>query len=241
MLQLHYLSKNARAQPLLFLLAVLSCSQLLNAQEQKTGVTIGEPETKKQVSGYVHEKTKELLYSIRDNERLLEKGEIDKETYHRAVFDQLNSWISTARFARGIMGRFHKEASPEQVQTFTQKIQTSLLNTYAGVVDELRIGSIRLDEVPKSKRRGGKKPGKPNRHSVRLSVQLRSGAVYPFQYSVGLDAESRLWRVYNLIVDDINLGLIYRNQFASAMTDPANQGQIDLVIKNWNSKVGRGG
>ena len=43
------------------------------------------------------------------------------------------------------------------------------------------------------------------------------------------------WRVRNVIVNGINLGLTYRNQFAEALRSPANKGDIDKVIAGWTT------
>jgi phospholipid transport system substrate-binding protein len=45
--------------------------------------------------------------------------------------------------------------------------------------------------------------------------------------------EDGVWRVRNVIVDGVNLGLTYRNQFASAMQSGDARGDIDAVIDEW--------
>jgi phospholipid transport system substrate-binding protein len=40
------------------------------------------------------------------------------------------------------------------------------------------------------------------------------------------------WRVTNVTIDGINLGLAFRQQFASAMAQ--NEGRMDDVIASWN-------
>ena len=43
------------------------------------------------------------------------------------------------------------------------------------------------------------------------------------------------WRLRNLIIETINLGEIYRNQF-SALAKEAND-DLDLVISRWNDTI----
>ena len=43
------------------------------------------------------------------------------------------------------------------------------------------------------------------------------------------------WKLRNLIIETINLGEIYRNQF-NALAQSAN-GDLDLVIDQWNATI----
>ena len=45
------------------------------------------------------------------------------------------------------------------------------------------------------------------------------------------------WRMYNIIINGINIGLTYRNQFASAMKAPENNGSLDAVINGWGETI----
>jgi phospholipid transport system substrate-binding protein len=60
------------------------------------------------------------------------------------------------------------------------------------------------------------------------------GKVYPMEYSV-MKMPAGDWRIRNVIVNGINLGLTYRNQFAAAVTSPANRGDLDKVIAGWTT------
>jgi phospholipid transport system substrate-binding protein len=52
--------------------------------------------------------------------------------------------------------------------------------------------------------------------------------------ALGSDGE---WRVRNIIVNGVNMGLTYRNQFAGAMKDPVNGGSLDKVIDGWSNML----
>lgn len=211
---------------LLLALVYFGCLQISEAQENPSSELARE-----QVAERINEKTKELLHLIRDNQALLEE---DEEAYQKLISDQINTWVDVHRFARGIMGRFYKEATPEQIDIFINTARISLLKTYTGVLNELRLDSIRIDKRKTQKKK--KRASKPGKATVLLSVQLKTGRTYPFRYSMSLNEEQQ-WLMYNLIVDGINFGLVYRNQFASAMADPINQGQINLVIEHWSRQV----
>ena len=53
---------------------------------------------------------------------------------------------------------------------------------------------------------------------------------YEVQYSMRADKKGQ-WRLRNMVVESINLGKIYRNQFDNAVQ--VYEGDIDRVIDNW--------
>jgi phospholipid transport system substrate-binding protein len=55
-------------------------------------------------------------------------------------------------------------------------------------------------------------------------------------YSMRLSKDG-VWRVYNLIINGINIGLTYRNQFASSMKSPEHRGNLDAVIATWGDTI----
>ncbi len=61
----------------------------------------------------------------------------------------------------------------------------------------------------------------PDRDSVKMEVHSKEGKIYPVIYSMRLGDDGS-WRMYNIIINGINIGLTYRNQFASAMKAPEN-------------------
>jgi phospholipid transport system substrate-binding protein len=50
-------------------------------------------------------------------------------------------------------------------------------------------------------------------------------------YQMGLD-RSGTWKLRNMIIESVNLGEIYRNQFESAAR--RYEGDLDQVIANWS-------
>jgi phospholipid transport system substrate-binding protein len=68
--------------------------------------------------------------------------------------------------------------------------------------------------------------------SVDVLQQLVTAAnkTYVIQYSMRRNASGE-WKLRNLIIDGINLGLIYRNQFTASAE--INKGDIDKVIASW--------
>lgn len=71
----------------------------------------------------------------------------------------------------------------------------------------------------------------------RATVQMMAtgnGNTFAINYSMRTNTDG-VWKVRNIIVDGINLGLTYRNQFSGAMARHNND--IDEVIQTWNEEV----
>jgi phospholipid transport system substrate-binding protein len=59
--------------------------------------------------------------------------------------------------------------------------------------------------------------------------------VGPLVYSMSFTRDGS-WRVTNLVINGINLGKIFRNQFTQRARK--FEGNIDKVIDNWSSSTG---
>ena len=73
------------------------------------------------------------------------------------------------------------------------------------------------------------------RASVGMKVTGNNGAVYPVQYTLeNLGGE---WKVRNVIVNGINIGKLFRDQFADAMQRNGNN--LDKTIDGWAGEVAK--
>ena len=70
---------------------------------------------------------------------------------------------------------------------------------------------------------------KEGRASIDLLVYGQGGAQYTINYSLGLVDD--VWKLRNITIEGINVGLQFRSQFAAYMQKYKNN--IDLVIDNW--------
>lgn len=161
----------------------------------------------------------------------------DEEAYYKLLEELLVTWVDFRGFARSVMGKFYKEATPEQFDVFANEFQSALLRTYALALNQINPRSLSLLPPPKPKKRKKQKKENKNRVRVMLSTRAKSGQVIPFQYStVRGKGEDGHWQVRNLIVNGINLGLVYRSRFYSAMEDPTKGGDLDKVIRTWHEE-----
>jgi phospholipid transport system substrate-binding protein len=149
----------------------------------------------------------------------------DPERFYRQVESILLPVVDFQSFARSVMAAHHRRATPEQRKRFVESFRSGLVRTYALALMEFQNGKVVV--VPPDR------PARdPARRTVRMEVHTAAGDVYPVLYSVtqGSDGD---WQVRNLIVNGVNMGLTYRNQFNSAMNNPRHSGDIDSVIDAW--------
>lgn len=153
----------------------------------------------------------------------------DPERFYREFTALLDPAVDFDAFARSVMATYFRQATPEQRRRFSDSFKWGLVRTYALALTEFSNGTIRL--LPNTQ------PQRSSRlQSVRMEVVTPSGNVYPVQYAMALGRDGE-WRVRNIIVNGINIGLTYRNQFAGAMKDPANGGSLDQVIDGWSNML----
>lgn len=181
-----------------------------------------------EVSEYILHSTQAMLDLAVENKAILAE---DPEKYYQTLQDYMGTWVNFSAFTRGVMGESYKEATPEQIAAFGDKILFTLLETYSKVLHLIDPNSIGIDRgYLRKQKKQEKKNGK--RRYVGLVARIKEGDEYPFLYSVRLDKDDR-WRVRNIIFSGVNLGLTYRSKFTSAINDPMNGGSINKVIKNW--------
>ncbi len=80
------------------------------------------------------------------------------------------------------------------------------------------------------------KRGRNSNKTQRVDVELVSGdnTKYPITYSM-FKAKDDAWKVENVIVNGINIGLTYRKQFERLMRK--NKNDVDAAIAGWTSEV----
>jgi len=126
-----------------------------------------------------------------------------------------------------VMGNYFRNATPEQRSRFADVFRQTLIDTYTRGLVTFDYDELRVLDAQQAQRY-------EDQASVAMEVVANNGQVYPVSYSLRLsDGE---WRVVNVIVNGINLGLTFRNQFDQAMRD--NNRDYDAVINGWSPEVG---
>ena len=124
------------------------------------------------------------------------------------------------------MGKYSKEASPKQLEDFSEVFENSLLDTYASTLVEFKDEKINV--LPPTSSTNSKT-------KARVNIEIvTSSSIYPGRYSMYLDKNND-WKIINIEINGMNLGKIFRNQFYSLMEK--NKEDINLVIEKWVTSV----
>lgn len=148
--------------------------------------------------------------------------------FHRALHNILHPVVDVDGIARSVMTvRYARQATPQQMETFKTNFENGVMKFYGNALLEYENQGIRvLRTTPTSD---------PNRASVAMEVQGNNNTIYPVSYTmVKLNGQ---WKVRNVIVNGLNIGKLFRDQFASEMRN--NNNNLDYVINNWADAVER--
>lgn len=153
----------------------------------------------------------------------------DPERFYQEVEALLDPVVDFDSFARSVMAVHYRDATPAQRERFSDTFKWGLVRTYALALTEFRDGEVVV--LPPDR-----PPRNPKRQTVTMEIRTKEGNVYPVVYSVAQDRDGQ-WRIRNLIVNGVNMGLTYRSQFNSAAKDPKYGGNLDQVIDDWGDLV----
>lgn len=170
----------------------------------------------------VKEATNQLLSKLKEIQPLYET---DKEKFFDEVEKSLTPFIDFDGFARGVMAKYYRRASDEQKKRFAQAFKSSLIRTYADAL--VGFDNQRVEILEPDSRDAG-----DDKQTVKVKIYGRDGQVYPVDYSMVY--KNGKWKLRNIVVNGINIGLQYRSQFSAYMQKYDN---MDQVIENWDVKV----
>ncbi len=146
----------------------------------------------------------------------------------RAYFDSLDELLSDHIdfnfIARNVMGSYGKMASAEQRVRFAETFRSGLVETYGrGLIgyENQKIVLVKAGKVDAGQRK------------LTVRQEIRSAdTVYPLEYSMARKKTGE-WMVVNVVINGINLGKTFRNQFVQSAQ--RSGGNIDQVISGWSS------
>lgn len=160
-------------------------------------------------------------------EDLMDTYDQSEPEYYRRIDAVISPWIDYDSIARGVMGRkYYTMATELQRQKFLETFKESLLETYGKSLLGVENPDFELE---------GSQSGDGTDSSAQIRQTLFSGTGrIVVIYSMG-QAEDGRWQVKNVIVEGINLGRTFRNQFARSAQEYNED--LDKVISNWSPQA----
>ena len=157
------------------------------------------------------------------------------EKYYQSIKRELNDFVDFRGFARGVMGRYATSARyrdldepgrkklKAQLDRFSEVVRESLVRTYSKGLLAFGGSRIELDftseiELEKTK------------VSVRQFIYSEKPEPYVVVYQMRKIKDGS-WKLRNMIVEEVNLGQIFRSQFEAAALE--NDRDLDKVISSW--------
>ena len=172
----------------------------------------------------VQSTTTELLGELKANK---EQYKSNPQAFYDTLDRILAPVVDADGISRSIMTvKYSRKATPEQMQRFQENFRRSLFQFYGNALLEYDNQGITVDPA---------KPDDGQRASVGMKVSGNNGAVYPVQYT--LENIGGEWKVRNVIVNGINIGKLFRDQFADAMNRNGNN--LDKTIDGWAGEVAK--
>jgi phospholipid transport system substrate-binding protein len=126
---------------------------------------------------------------------------------------------------QAVMGRYWREATPEQRDAFITGLYRKLLDSYGEGILQYDSEQLRITGT-----RGDPSEG---RVLVDSEVRLEDGTRVPISYRMRYHEGS--WKVFDVIVEGISYLTTYRNQYASEFRAKGIQGVIDELQADGNS------
>ena len=147
----------------------------------------------------------------------------------KAYFESLDALlldrIDFAFIARNVMGSYNKVSTAEQRARFAATFRSGLVETYGrGLIgyENQEIVLVKAGTVAEGQRK------------LTVKQEIRSSdSVYPLEYSMARKKTGQ-WMVVNVVINGINLGKTFRNQFVRSAQRAG--GDIEQVINGWSSE-----
>ncbi len=182
----------------------------------------------------VRDTTEQVMNAVADAESYADE---DPERYYREVQSILDPVVDYRGFARGVMGPYATSARyrsldeagraqlRDQLDRFTEVMRIGLVRTYSKGLLAFSGSRIEVDDAPGAE-------DSDSRVSVTQLVYSDEPEPYVLLYQMGRNKRGE-WKLRNVIIENVNLGEIYRNQFEAAARE--HDGDLDTVIDTWTT------
>ena len=177
--------------------------------------------------------TQELMKVIEEAREYVAE---DPQRFNDEVRRIMDEVVDFQSFARGVMGKYGSRAYYQSLRTkeereqfrdnvirFTKNFKDGLINTYAKGLLGFNGNKIEVLPLPADADLSGSV-------GVRQHIYGERAEPYEVVYTLRRGRDGN-WMLRNVIIEGLNLGLIYQNQFTTAVA--TYDGDIDQVIDNW--------
>lgn len=185
-----------------------------------------------------HEVVRETTEAVMEAVTEAQAGDEVTDAYYREIQSLLDPVVDFRGFARGVMGPYAtsaryrsldeagREKLASQLDRFTEVMREGLVRTYSKGL--LAFGGSRIEVAGPD----DSDAEKDSRATVQQLIFKEGSEPYVVLYQMGRDRDGS-WKLRNMIIENVNLGEIYRSQFESSARQ--YDGDLDKVIANWSA------
>ncbi len=175
----------------------------------------------------VQKATDEMLSKIDQAAKL---SAAEKQPYfYRVVSDIVAPMVDFDLIAKRVMGKNYGMATESQRLKFSKVFRETLINTYAKGIAGYAHQKIILKPFAGVQTKNGQ-----DKALIEMDVKATDGSLMPVSYALFKNPKGE-WKLENMILNGVNLGLTFRNQFAEAVK---TKGNLDQAINNWTVNPG---
>jgi phospholipid transport system substrate-binding protein len=173
----------------------------------------------------VQQTTETLLADLKANK---DEYRDNPDAFYTALNNILGPVVDVDGISRGVMTvRYSRQATAEQMTRFQENFKRSLMQFYGNALLEYNNQDIRV--LPANGKQN------PQRTAVDMEIKDGKGAIYPLSYT--MVSEDGTWKMRNVIINGINVGKLFRDQFAQSMQNNGND--LNKVIDTWTDTVAK--
>jgi phospholipid transport system substrate-binding protein len=159
-------------------------------------------------------------------DKSLQQGDVSK--IMALVDTKVMPHVNFRRMTAAAVGRYWRQASPEQQERLMAEFKQLLVRTYSGALKEVKDQSVELRPMR----------GRPEDTEVIVRTEVK-GSGQPIQLDYRLEKQAEGWKIYDVNVLGVWLVENYRNSFAQEISAGGIDGLIQKMAERNRSAAAK--
>lgn len=174
----------------------------------------------------VRQVSSEVIDSVKAD-KSIQSGDLQK--IMALVDSKVLPHVNFQRMTASAVGRYWRQATPDQQQRLQAEFKNLLVRTYAGALTQVRDQSVELRPMR----------SKPDDAEVVVRTEIR-GRGEPIQLDYRLEKSGESWKIYDVNVLGVWLVENYRNSFAQEISANGIDGLIAKLVERNKASAAKG-